>query len=67
MQVFYANLLFDKHCLYCKSNGLKQEQTMIPWNIHEKMIEIFTTSISYLKFKENTENDMTFFFISASV
>ena len=28
------------------------------WDIHEKFIETITTSIFYLKFKENNENDM---------
>ena len=27
------------------------------WDIHEKFIETITTIISYLKFKENYEND----------
>ena len=32
--------------------------------MYEKLIEIFTTSTFYLKFKENNENDMTFFYCS---
>ena len=31
---------------------------------NEKLIEIFTTSTFYLKFKENNENDMTFCYFS---
>ena len=28
------------------------------WDIHEKLIEIITTSIFYLEFKGSNENDM---------
>ena len=32
--------------------------------MHDKLIEIITTSTFYLKFKENKENDMTFCYFS---
>ena len=59
--------------MYCHQyflGDLIQLQTIYTskwWDIHEKFIETITTSIFYLKFKENNENDMEFVLIFSPV
>jgi hypothetical protein len=51
-----------------KYNLIQLHRQMIHQNngiyIHEKLIEIFNTSTFYLKFKENSKNDVTFCYFS---
>ena len=52
--------------LLCKYDLNKLYRQTKWWDIHEKLIETITTSIFYLKFKENNENDMTLLFQPAT-
>jgi hypothetical protein len=62
--------LTDKHCWHsiavscryicavCSDSATQTNYTLKWWDIHEKLIWIFNTSISYLNWKVNNKNDI---------
>ena len=44
--------------IICTDSATQTKYTSKWWDIHKKFIDTITTSIFYLNFKENNENDM---------